>query len=145
MLPVPSCPPYLASYSCAVSILLNYFSCLWQSLSFIVALSFSLFSLPPLPPSPSPLSPHLSPSACFCCYRSPQSPLEAPSSTKAPSRAKALGSSAFKDLVTSMQNLQKQMFDGHSALSCWAGHGHHPCQEAQAVTETLLHHGCPSP
>lgn len=38
---------------------------------------------------------------CAHPHRSPQSPLEAPSSTKALSRAKASGSSAFKDLVTS--------------------------------------------
>ena len=40
---------------------------------------------------------------CAHPHRSPRSPLEAPSSTKALSRAKASGSSAFKDLVTSIR------------------------------------------
>lgn len=39
---------------------------------------------------------------CAYPHRSPRSPLEAPSSTKALSRAKASGSSAFKDLVTTI-------------------------------------------
>lgn len=39
---------------------------------------------------------------CAHPHRSPRSPLEAPSSTKALSRAKASGSSAFKDLVTTI-------------------------------------------
>jgi hypothetical protein len=39
-------------------------------------------------------------------HRSPQSPLEARSSTRAQSRAKASGSLAFKDLVTSMHPLK---------------------------------------
>lgn len=70
-----------------------------------MSLSVSLARLP----SPAGMPP------CLRCllptHRSPQSLLEAPSSTKAPSRATALGSSAFKDLVTSICPL--------GALSSW--------------------------
>lgn len=54
------------------------------------------------------LRPARLPSSSLCSppRRSPQSPPGAPSSTKAPSRATALGSSAFKDLVTSICPLE---------------------------------------